>query len=187
MKLDPQRLKFAEALAHSIPSKAGSGGVLAAVIEAVGKLTDVPRGHFTVEAAQRIGPKCSQRPTEFEIRTLLLDGSSPLPIVNAKPMAEFLINRILDECGDRPGPLLASEFSARGHDLNAILAERARQRDEAKQDWSDPQKVAASAKRLAGHPMEHYLGKMLYGLVHKHAPQNLGWIPPKYHPMEKPT
>lgn len=58
-----------------------------------------------------------------------------------------------------------------------------RDRDDAKADWSDPHKVVASANRIGDdHPFRFRLGRMLGALVGKHAPQNLAYLPPDWHP-----
>lgn len=50
----------------------------------------------------------------------------------------------------------------------------------AKMDWMDPNKVRASAANLDGHPMRIVLGRMLARILRKHAPENLGYLPPEF-------
>lgn len=51
----------------------------------------------------------------------------------------------------------------------------------AKSDWSDPNKVRASAHRIGDdHPHGLRLGRMLAALVGRHAPENLGYLPPEW-------
>lgn len=69
---------------------------------------------------------------------------------------------------------------------DAWMAKIEREKAQAQADWSDPIKVRQS---LAGigldHPMRDYLGRMLGSLVAKHAPENLGLVPPAWHPTEE--
>lgn len=50
----------------------------------------------------------------------------------------------------------------------------------AKMDWMDPNKVRESAAKLDGHKMRMVLGRMLARMVRKHAPENLGHLPPEF-------
>lgn len=56
------------------------------------------------------------------------------------------------------------------------------EREQARRDWSDPAKVRASRDLVLSsavqNPLGVDLGCMLAGLVKRHAPQNLGLLPP---------
>ena len=92
----------------------------------------------------------------------------------------WLVDKILGECADRPGPMLRDWLEARGVDVEAAIS--ARTAAQARADWSDAARVRESVRKLAGHPTEEPLGRMLGVAVARHAPENLGHIPPEYHP-----
>lgn len=53
---------------------------------------------------------------------------------------------------------------------------------EARDDWSQPWKIRESLANIGeDHPHRLRLGRMLAALVRKHAPDNLGHIPPEFH------
>ena len=62
----------------------------------------------------------------------------------------------------------------------------AAERDKAVRDWSDPHKVASSMRLVKSSEVRQLeLGRMLSALVGRHAPQNLGLLPPAWlvHPV----
>lgn len=70
------------------------------------------------------------------------------------------------------------------YDPQAWKQKVADQRSEAKRDWSDPAKVQASMRLVLSSPVKQLeLGRMLAALVHRHAPENLGLLPPAWHPQ----
>lgn len=51
----------------------------------------------------------------------------------------------------------------------------------AKADWQDPNTVRMSAHRIGDdHPHRMRMGRMLASLVRRHAPENLGYLPPEF-------
>lgn len=52
--------------------------------------------------------------------------------------------------------------------------------------WADPGNVRASAQLLDDHPRRLIMGRMLAGLVGRHAPQNLAFLPPGWQRKETP-
>jgi hypothetical protein len=55
------------------------------------------------------------------------------------------------------------------------------ERSDAVRDWSDPYKVRSSMQLVLSSDVEQFrLGHMLAGLVKRHAPQNLGLLPPDW-------
>lgn len=52
--------------------------------------------------------------------------------------------------------------------------------------WADPGNVRASAQLLDDHPRRLIMGRMLAGLVGRHAPQNLAFLPPEWQRKETP-
>jgi len=60
-------------------------------------------------------------------------------------------------------------------------AQHARERAEAKADWSDPAKVRRSRDNVLSSPVRQLeFGRMLAALVKRHAPQNLPVLPPEW-------
>jgi len=55
-----------------------------------------------------------------------------------------------------------------------------RERAEARADWEQPGKVLASLRGLEGHPRRLEFGRMLAALVNRHAPENVGLLPPEF-------
>ena len=47
-------------------------------------------------------------------------------------------------------------------------------------EWSDAKKVQWAVLHLDGHPMRMELGRMLAGLLVRHAPENLHCLPPEF-------
>lgn len=70
--------------------------------------------------------------------------------------------------------------------LNPDLAiERLRlERTEVAADWADPVAVVAAVRALDGHPMQMLLGRLLAGVIRRHAPHNLHLIPPGWRGAE---
>jgi hypothetical protein len=57
----------------------------------------------------------------------------------------------------------------------------ARRMADAKADWSDPEKVRATAAKIdPTHPLRLTVGRFFAALVRKHAPQNLGLLLPEW-------
>lgn len=67
-------------------------------------------------------------------------------------------------------------------------ARRADRLQAAKEDWSDPDKIRASLLKLDETTpyWKARLGRFLGQLVRKHAPENLGYLPPEFHPPPSP-
>lgn len=63
---------------------------------------------------------------------------------------------------------------------NEAHLERLRTRAElVKADWSDPVKIRATIRNIGNdHPRRDQMGRLLFGLVKRHAPENLEHIPP---------
>lgn len=56
-----------------------------------------------------------------------------------------------------------------------------------RRDWQDPHKVAANVaniQTLRSEALETSLGRLLGMAVKRHAPHNLGFVPPEWHPIE---
>lgn len=72
-----------------------------------------------------------------------------------------------------------------GNDAHKTRA--AAKAERVKADWSDPAKVRASVANLenAGPAFRSSLGRMLGLLVRLHAPENLGHVPPEFHPVKE--
>lgn len=97
-------------------------------------------------------------------------------------LQDWLLDRIMTECGNQRGQMLRSWLETKGVDVDAVVAQRAA--TQARADWSDPAKVRASVAKLAGHPMERALGNLLAPSVARHAPDNLAFVPAEFHPGE---
>jgi hypothetical protein len=55
-----------------------------------------------------------------------------------------------------------------------------REKAEAKADWQQPDVVRHAIRSLDGHPKRAELGRMLAALINRHAPENLGLLPPAF-------
>lgn len=55
-----------------------------------------------------------------------------------------------------------------------------REHADAKADWEQPDRVRTALRGLEGHPRRLELGRMLAALVNRHAPQNVGLLPPEF-------
>ena len=76
------------------------------------------------------------------------------------------------------GDMLQDNSSASEPDWKA---QHARERAEAKADWSDPAKVRRSRDNVLSSPVRQLeFGRMLAALVQRHAPQNLPVLPPEW-------
>jgi hypothetical protein len=63
----------------------------------------------------------------------------------------------------------------------AWKANIAAQRAESQRDWSDPRKVRSSRDLVLSDEVKQLeLGRMLAALVNRHAPQNVGLLPPQW-------
>jgi hypothetical protein len=70
--------------------------------------------------------------------------------------------------------------ASRGKDAD-WKAKQGREQAEAKADWSDPAKVRSSRDLVLSSPIRQLeFGRMLAALVSKHAPINLGMLPPEW-------
>lgn len=78
---------------------------------------------------------------------------------------------------NRPRPLAISYEATR----EGWQDQHARERAEAKADWSDPAKVTSSMRLVLSSEVKQLdLGRMLAALVRLHAPHNVGLLPPKW-------
>ena len=55
-----------------------------------------------------------------------------------------------------------------------------RERAETKADWQEPEAVRRAIASLVGQPRRLELGRMLAAMIHRHAPQNVGLLPPEF-------
>lgn len=185
-----KRTKFANALAKALAPE-GSGATLTAVNDAIFPgLADLADPMFAIEIIPMVTPQCTAMPTTQELRDAILQAhrrtapqARQKPAL--KPITPWILQRVMQACGGQPGPNLSAWLQSHGHSdaeiddaANASSASFA----SAKRDWQNPRIVLESATSLDGHPMAGILGRMLHALVERHAPENLGWIPPQYHP-----
>lgn len=88
-----------------------------------------------------------------------------------------------------PGPVSGSfqEYLDRQEDNEDHKTRVAAKAERVKADWSDPAKVRARVANLenAGPAFRSTLGRMLGLLVRLHAPENLGHVPPEFHPVKE--
>lgn len=122
-----RRQAFAVALAKRI-SPAGMGITLSAINDALPALTDLPDAAFGQHMPAFIAPKCSALPDAQELRTLLLDALRNLtpktpqsgratPGEHTLPsLPLWLIRKIREQCGSRPGPMLRDWLLSHGED-----------------------------------------------------------------------
>jgi hypothetical protein len=134
--------------------------------------TDFPLSVFTAESAKFVAEQSQFFPKWAVLKAALTDWQSAHPDIPriAYQPSESLRARI-------------EEFQ----DGTAYYRRAAEHRTQAKHDWSDPAKVRASVANLqqnASPAFRLLLGKMLGGLVKRHAPENLGMVPSQYHPTE---
>lgn len=84
----------------------------------------------------------------------------------------------------RIGTTVSDSLQRRINELQDSQDHRDRLADRAlaiKDDWSDPAKIRMSLNKIGDdHPMRDLMCKVLAGLIRKHAPQNLGYMPPGF-------
>ncbi|HEY8749943.1 MAG TPA: hypothetical protein VIM11_18310 [Tepidisphaeraceae bacterium] len=131
---------------------------------------DFPPSVFTAESAKHIAEQSQFFPKWAVLRAALVDWQDAHPAV---PRIAF-----------QPSEAVRARVEEL-QDGHAYFRRAADERATAKDDWSDPVKVRASVANLernAAPGMRLLLGRMLANLVHRHAPENLGFVPPEYHP-----
>lgn len=191
-----RRAIFAGTLAKAIDPGA-SGPVLSHLSEFVMPgIKTLPDKLFSKENAAAIAHMLFNNPTTDDVHRALMSLGQQValvdPVKNLGPMPDWQLQRILDDNSDierdwlkpreeRHQPILRDWLENRNGDLLPVLQSRAERRKDVAADWSDPGKVRSSAAKLEGHPFGLTMGRMLFALVLKHAPQNACWVPPQYH------
>ena len=131
---------------------------------------DFPLTVFTAESAKHIAEQSQFFPKWAVLKAALTDWHEAHPTV---PRIAF-----------QPSETVRQRVEEL-QDGSAYFRRAADEREIAKSDWSDPAKVRASVANLqqnAAPGMRMILGRMLANLVERHAPENLGYVPPEYHP-----
>jgi hypothetical protein len=120
-------------------------------------LADFPDAAFSIGSLQAIAGSAKRTPTYADLRRGL--------------GAWWHANR---------GDMIADTSSAKDADADWKAKQR-REHAEAKADWSDPAKVRRSRDLVLSSPIRQLeFGRMLAALVSKHAPINLGLLPPEW-------
>src|ERR1700722_6704687 len=131
--------------------------------------TDFPLSVFTAESAKFVAAQSQFFPKWAVLKAALTDWQSAHPDV---PRITY-----------QPSESLRARIEEL-QDGTAYYRRAAEHRSQAKHDWSDPAKVRASVANLqhnASPAFRLLLGKMLGGLVKRHAPENLAHIPAEFH------
>jgi hypothetical protein len=119
---------------------------------------------FTDEALQRIASEFQFFPSFSTLKVALIEIEKERQLrLLEHPMADSLRERV-DQITNSP------EHKQRQDELVASV----------KADWSNRANVRSSLAKLETSPMRLVLGKMLAGLLVKHAPRNLDILPPEF-------
>lgn len=66
------------------------------------------------------------------------------------------------------------------NDSGAYFRRVAEERAQAREDWSDPAKIRASLQKIPDdHPRQGEMRRFLSGLIKRHAPENVDYLPPE--------
>jgi ribosomal protein S18 acetylase RimI-like enzyme len=136
---------------------------------------DFPVALFTPESA-KLAAECANGywPRWAVLRACLVEYQTQ---VAARSNQARIGNDISDSLRDHIEQLQGSP---------AHFARIASERVAIRQQWADPARVRASLWNIeANHPFREMLGRLLYRIVHRHAPQNLGLFPPDFIVPEK--
>lgn len=149
---------------------------------------EFPAAIFTDECLEAIAAGGEFFPKYAVLKTALADrvatSKARTAGATSETVPQWMLERILDHSNGHPGPMLTVWLAGKGVDI----AEYQRTRPtmlEAKADWSDAEKVRASARKIFEGPEDSNtatLGRMLAHLVKQHASHNLGHVPPEWHP-----
>lgn len=125
-----------------------------------------PASCFTVDSAEHVASLSEFFPAWLALKKALSDWKN-----NHPDQRRLAVN-------------LSTSLSRRIEELtdgNAYFRNVRDQRSAARDDWSDPAKIRMSLNKIGdNHPMRNIILQMLAGLVRKHAPQNLSYMPPGY-------
>ena len=127
--------------------------------------SELPASVFTEASLHEVAAGCEFFPAYSVVKTALEAWHESARVRALASPKSFAFQAYLDEQTNSQAhkQLMADRFAA------------------AKSDWQDPNKVRASAVRIgADHPHRMRLGRMLAALVGKHAPENLGHLPPEF-------
>jgi len=133
---------------------------------------DFPQSVFTAESAKHIAEQSQFFPKWAILKAALTDWQaehSATPRIACEP-SESLQMRIEEL-----------------QDGSAYFRRAESEHEAAKSDWSDASKVRASVENVQANAtpaMRLLLGRMLANLVSRHAPENLGHVPPGWHSTE---
>ena len=127
---------------------------------------DFPQSVFIAESAKWMAEQNQYFPAWAILKAALTDWLSAHPIA---PRITY-----------RPsGPL--AEYIEELKDGTAWHRKQEAYRAQAREDWSDPHRVLAAVYAVGkDHPMRDMCGRMLKMAVAKHAPENLGYLPPEW-------
>jgi hypothetical protein len=170
-----RRRRFAAKLA-SLLDPGSNAGSLAAIIDALPALSDLPESAFALRNADAIAQKCSALPSARELRELLTGGAQR-PVRDVTPPPEWLTDRVMEQCGGQPGPFLHQWFD--GHGIEDHRLANANHHAQVRADWADAGKVLRSVRAILDppHPQAKFLLGMLSSLVERHAPANASLVP----------
>lgn len=148
---------------------------------------EMPIGAFTDASLQAVVDGAERFPSYKVLKEALTTWHSQWGAQKGEAVSYgvsgYVVDRIMLECGGKPGPMLRNWLESKGVDIDAA----GKTGDQAHADWSDPAKVRASVAKLAGHPMERALGNLLATAVARHAPDNLAFVPAEFHPQNGGT
>ena len=139
---------------------------------------------FTQESLKAIADKNDFFPSHQVIRDGLLAHLSSRRAITgfvATSLPDWLRDKILSEVEGCPGNQLRGWLAGKGvsdGEISQWLEDR--RGSGAGADWKDPAKIRESLSKLGDGKYRKMMGRLLVALVHRHAPENLGHIPPEF-------
>lgn len=127
---------------------------------------------FTRQSLEAVSSGCEFFPAYAVLKTALMtwrDAPPPLRLSAPAPTIPDSLRQRVDEMRDD------ELWKARLADERSVVVA----------DWKDHSKIRVAVRSLEGHPWRDRLGRMLAGLVSRHAPENIALLPPEWH--EKPA
>lgn len=126
---------------------------------------DLPMGAFTEASLHEVAGGCEFFPAYSVVKTALEAWHATAKLLAIPSPTSVAMQERLDEYdnNDTHQRRLADRMAA------------------AKADWQDPAKVRASVMGIGDdHPQRIRVGRVLAAVVRRHAPENLGYLPPEF-------